>query len=258
MEKKKNVIRETDAEAVRLAKTLIRTARFGALAVLDPENGAPVASRVGVATDVDGGPLILISMLSAHTGALLADARCSLLVGEPGKGDPLTYPRMAISCTGVRLQAGTPEQERARRRYLNRHPKANLYAGFSDFFFLRLEPLRASLIGGFGKAYLLDRPDLLVTDTAAVLSLAEAEQAAIVHMNEEHRELIGIYAKAFIGAGGDGWKITGIDPDGLDLASGSAIGRVFFQEPLIDAGDLQKILVDLAASGRRVLSEKRA
>ena len=43
MEKKKNVIRETDAEAVRLAKTLIRTARFGALAVLDPENGAPVA-----------------------------------------------------------------------------------------------------------------------------------------------------------------------------------------------------------------------
>ena len=166
-------------------------------------------------------------MLSAHTGALLADARCSLLVGEPGKGDPLTYPRMAISCTGVRLQAGTPEQERARRRYLNRHPKANLYAGFSDFFFLRLEPLRASLIGGFGKAYLLDRPDLLVTDTAAVLSLAEAEQAAIVHMNEEHRKSIGIYAKAFIGAGGDGWKITGIDPDGLDLASGSAIGRVF-------------------------------
>ena len=36
-EDKKNVIRETDAEAIRLAKTLIRTARFGALAVLDPK-----------------------------------------------------------------------------------------------------------------------------------------------------------------------------------------------------------------------------
>ncbi|TIT59285.1 MAG: HugZ family protein, partial [Mesorhizobium sp.] len=86
VDRKKDVIRETDAAAVRLAKTLIRGARFGALAVIDPETGAPLASRVGVATDSDGAPLILVSMLSAHTGALLADPRCSLLVGEPGKG----------------------------------------------------------------------------------------------------------------------------------------------------------------------------
>ena len=77
-ERKKDVIRETDAEAIRLAKTLIRTARYGALAVLDPETGAPLASRVGVATDVDGAPLILVSLLSAHTGRSLPirAARC--------------------------------------------------------------------------------------------------------------------------------------------------------------------------------------
>ncbi|TIW22339.1 MAG: HugZ family protein, partial [Mesorhizobium sp.] len=37
VDRKKDVIRETDAAAVRLAKTLIRGARFGALAVIDPE-----------------------------------------------------------------------------------------------------------------------------------------------------------------------------------------------------------------------------
>ncbi|RUY85655.1 HugZ family protein, partial [Mesorhizobium sp. M7A.F.Ca.CA.001.10.2.1] len=70
-EPKKDVIRETDAEAIRLAKTLLRSARFGALAVIEPQTGSPLASRVGVATDIDGAPLILVSMLSAHTGALL-------------------------------------------------------------------------------------------------------------------------------------------------------------------------------------------
>jgi putative heme iron utilization protein len=257
MEKKTNVIRETDAEAVRLARTLIRTARFGALAVLEPETGAPLASRVGVATDIDGAPLILVSMLSAHTKALIADARCSLLLGEPGKGDPLAYPRISIACRASQLLGETPDQARAERRYLNRHPKARLYAGLGDFFFFRLEPVRASLNGGFGKAYLLDQPDL-VTDMAVALSLAEAEQAALDHMNSDHRDAIAVYAKAFAGAGEGDWTMTGIDPDGLDLASGDEFRRVIFAEPLADAGDLRKILVNLAASGRRALSEKSA
>src|SRR5262245_41074057 len=123
MDKKTNVIRETDAQAVRLARTLIRTARYGAIAVLEPKDGAPLASRVAVATDSDGAPIMLVSALSAHTGALVADSRCSLLVGEPGKGDPLAYPRMSISCSARRLERGTQDHARAERRYLNRHPK---------------------------------------------------------------------------------------------------------------------------------------
>ena len=50
-DRNKDVIRETDAEAIRLARTLIRSARFGALAVIEPATGSPLASRVGVATE---------------------------------------------------------------------------------------------------------------------------------------------------------------------------------------------------------------
>ena len=87
-DKPKDVIRETDVEAIRLAKTLTRAARFGALAVIDPETGAPLASRVGVATDADGTPLILVSQLSAHTPAIMKDPRCSLLRSQRGTIDP--------------------------------------------------------------------------------------------------------------------------------------------------------------------------
>ena len=112
---------------------------------------------MAVATDIDGTPVILVSTLSAHTAALDADPRCSLLVGEPGKGDPLAHPRITHrlqrSAAGTRNARGT----RVRRRYLNRHPKAELYAGFADFAFFRLEPRGASLNGGFGRAYRLSR-----------------------------------------------------------------------------------------------------
>ncbi len=253
MVEKKSVIRETDAEAVRLAATLICTARYGALAVLDPDSGAPLASRVGTATDMDGAPLILVSMLSAHTKALIADLRCSLLVGEPDKGDPLAYPRITISCNALQLPGNTPEQARAERRYLNRHPKAKLYVGLGDFYFFRLEPERASLNGGFGKAYNLGRSDL-VTQSTAVQALAESEQSAIDHMNSDHRDAISVYARAFAGAGDRDWRITGIDTEGLDLAAGDETRRVFFPESLADAGDLRKVLVELAAAGRRALA----
>ena len=248
-EPKKDVIRQTDAEAVRLAKTLVRSARYGALAVLEPGTGTPLASRVGVATDADGAPLVLVSLLSAHTRAMLADPRCSLLVGEPGKGDPLAHPRITLVCHAAKLERETTDHARAERRYLNRNPKAKLYSGLGDFSIFRLEPERASLNGGFGKAYLLDRGDLVLTG-AAVETLAASEQSALDHMNADHPDAIAAYAQHFTRASGNGWVMTGIDVDGIDLASGDEARRVFFPAPLDDARNLRTVLVDLAREAR--------
>ncbi len=248
-EKKKDVIRETDAESIRLAKTLMRSARHGAISFLDPNTGAPSINRVGVATDLDGTPLILVSMLAAHTPAILADPRCSLLVGLVGKGDPLAHPRISLSCRAVKLERGSADHARAERRYLNRNPKAKLYAGLGDFFFFRLEPELGSLNAGFGKAYLLTRADLLVAGPIND-ALAASEQGALDHMNSDHLDAIAVYARHFAKASGDGWVATGFDADGIDLASGDESRRVFFPEPLKAAADLRLALVDLAKAGR--------
>ena len=248
-DKPKDVIRETDAGAIRLAKTLIRSARFGALAVIEPGTGAPLASRVGAATDADGTPLIIVSQLSAHTKAILADPRCSLLLGEPGKGDPLAHPRITLICRATKLEPGTPARARAERRYLNRNPKAKLYVGLSDFSFFRLEVERASLNGGFGKAYLLTRGDIIL-DGPAVEALAESEQRAVDHMNDDHLDAITNYARHFAMADGGGWVMTGIDVDGMDLAAGDETRRVFFASPLKDAQDMRMVLVEMAKEAR--------
>ena len=140
-----SVIRPTDMAALKLARRLVREARFAALSVVEPGTGHPFASRVLVGTDIDGVPVILTSMLATHTKALISDPRCALLLGEPGRGDPLAWPRITVLCDAERLEREGESDSRTRRRFLRRHPKAGLYAGFADFSFFRLVPKSASL-----------------------------------------------------------------------------------------------------------------
>ena len=246
MAEQKNVIRETDAEGIRLARTLLRTARYGALAALEPETGAPLASRVAVATEVGGDPLILVSQLSDHTGAILADPRCSLLLGEPGPGDPLAHPRISLVCRAQKLERGAPASEEAKRRYLNRHPKAKLYADFKDFSFFRLEIEKAGLNGGFARAYRLDRGDIVLSGPA-IGTIAADEQSVLTHMNADHAVALDFYARHFAGARDSGWRAVAIDPEGMDLRRGDAIRRVFFPAEVIDLSGLRKTLADMSA-----------
>lgn len=166
-EKRENILRETDDEARTLARRLIDEARYAALAFADPKTGYPAASQVLIATDVDGCPTLLASRLAGHTKALLESGKCGLLVGEPGKGDPMAWPRMSLQCDAVPVAADAPHRTAIRERFLEKNPKAKLYADFGDFLFFRLEPTLASLNGGFGKAYALTSADLKVNGKAA-------------------------------------------------------------------------------------------
>ena len=161
------ILRDADDEASALAARLLGSARHGTLAVLEPGSGHPLASRTAFACDTDGAPIILVSRLAAHTAALEADPRCSLLVGEPGSGDPLAHPRMTLIGRARPLQRGAAEGARARERFLAAHPKSALYADFADFSFWRIEAARASLNGGFGRAWLLDGEPLRAALAAA-------------------------------------------------------------------------------------------
>ena len=156
-----NPIRSTDDEARVLARALLENARFGALGVIEPDSGAPMVTRIAVATDGNFVPLTLISTLSQHTKALQQNPECSLLIGEPGqKGDPLTHPRLTLQCCASFIERESDESSHLRERYLEQVPKAALYIDFGDFQLARLNVRRAFLNGGFGKAYLLNADDL--------------------------------------------------------------------------------------------------
>ncbi|WP_394688202.1 HugZ family protein [Hoeflea sp.] len=238
-------IRDTNDEARQLARRLVRGARFAAIGVLEPETGFPFTSRVLSGTDTDGTPVILVSGLSVHTTALLADPRASLLFGEPGKGDPLAHPRIALRTRAVRVSREDEGHVALRARFISRHPKAALYADFPDFTFFRMVPESASLNGGFGKAYVLEASDFLI-ESPAISDLAAIEPGAIEHMNTDHASSADAYARAFAGSKRAGWKVCGIDCAGLDLANGDELIRIEFEEPLTDANQLRAILVNLS------------
>ncbi len=251
-----DVLREMDDSAIRLIRRLMRSARHAVIATLEPGSGNPIATRIGIATDHDGTPITLVSALAAHTPALLADPRCSLLVGELGKGDPLAYPRMTISAKAREIFKGTDEYARIEWRYLSHLPKSKLYAGLGDFRFFRLEPENTKLNGGFGRAYQVDAQDWLSLSPVNT-ELAAAEKNAVDHMNRDHADAIALYARYF-GKLPDGkWRITGIDVDGFDIADGDESARIFFSKPLESAKDMHMTLVRMAGEARTGLEADR-
>lgn len=147
------VFRDADPETMARLRALVAASRHGALATIEPETGHPVATRVGLAVLEDGSPLIFVSMLAAHTPALLNDPRCSLLVGDIGRGDPLAHPRATLYCLAERIRRETETGSSALARYLAANPKAKLYAGLPDFILFCLKVERVTFNGGFGKAF---------------------------------------------------------------------------------------------------------
>jgi hypothetical protein len=238
-----------DFDPGALAKSLLRGTRAGTLGTLDRHTGHPFASLVNVATDLDGSPVILTSRLSTHTANLEADGRASVLLAQTGKGDPLAHPRLTVLGAFARVERDGADAGRVRRRFLARHPKSELYAGFGDFAFWRMQVASAHLNGGFARAADLTARDVL-TDLAGADELIAAEQGAIEHMNSDHADATRLYATKLLGEDDGPWRISGLDPDGADLAAGDRTARLAFRERVTSGGALRQALVALAKEAR--------
>src|ERR1700676_5699526 len=112
-------------DAARVAKSLLRRSRQGALATLMAGSGDPYGSLVNVASHADGTPILLISRLALHTKNILADSRVSLMLDERAEGDPLEGSRIMLA--GHAEQAHSDDAASLRRRYLNAHPSAEAF-----------------------------------------------------------------------------------------------------------------------------------
>lgn len=244
-EKRKDVLQTVDADVRRHVKELVRSARYGALGTLDPETGAPSVSRVALATLPSGEPGFFISALAAHQRNLMADNRCSLLVGEIGKGDPLAHPRMTLIGKAVRLEDG-PEKDNFRFRYRTKNAKSKLYQDLPDFSYWKFLTTKASLNAGFGKAY-APTPSDLATVMPNGEDWYQIEAGVIEHMNDDHAGAVDKYASK-AGGSGTGWRLACIDPEGLDLVKGDDVLRLWFDTPLHSTREIRPRLVALAKS----------
>jgi heme iron utilization protein len=236
-----------DFDAGRLARSLLRRSRQGALATLMVGSGDPYCSLVNLASHSDGSPILLISRLALHTRNILGDPRVSLMLDERAEGDPLEGARIMLA--GRAEEAGGDAVALLRRRYLNAHPSADAFVDFGDFSFFRIRPTGTHLVAGFGR--ILDlKPKAFLTDISDCSALLEAEPGAIEHMNADHREAMNLYATRLLGAEAADWRCTGCDPDGIDLQAGAQTLRLDFPSRVTSPGELRKMLVKLADEAR--------
>jgi putative heme iron utilization protein len=233
---------EAHAEAVADAKRLMRLARTGALATLEAAGGAPLTTLIGVASDFDGAPLFLFSTLSRHTRNLAHDPRASLLLtGSHERGDPLNHPRVTLSGRVERRS-----EPRAKVRYLQRNPKAGLYAGFADLALFQLQIDDVHFNGGFGRAAPL-KPAEVLASREGEAALTEAEERLVADVNA-----LGEAALARLAGhrtSRPAWRAIGLDGEGLDLAAGARAARAQFATPAHDPEGWRGRLDELLAAG---------
>ena len=114
---------------------------------------APSLSFVPYAIDAAHGALLLhVSALAAHTRQMQAQPAVSLLVcAAEADGQPVhALQRVALQGQAALLQGD--DADAARTAYLARFPEAEPMTALADFRFVRLTPLGARHVAGFGAA----------------------------------------------------------------------------------------------------------
>jgi heme iron utilization protein len=236
--------RKSDFDPQNAAKKLLREGRSGALATLMAGSGDPYCSLVNFATAADGAPLLLLSRLALHTKNILADPRVSLMIDERKAGDPLEGARVMLMG-----RAEATEDPEARRRYLDRQPEAEAFAGFGDFGFYRIALTHAHLVAGFGRIVDLKPQDILI-DLAGMEALIAAEADVVAHMNRDQRDAARLYATKLLGARDGDWRCAGYDPEGLELQDGRTALRLTFPRRVDEPSMLRHVLKQLADRAR--------
>ncbi|MEN3976516.1 DUF2470 domain-containing protein [Emcibacter sp. SYSU 3D8] len=229
------------SNAAEAARFLIRRTGRGALGTL-MEDGTPYVSLVEFVCDGGGAPVTLISDLAQHTMNLRRAPSASLLVD--GSGGTLDGPRVTLVGTMRPIEAAALAD-----RFVAQHSSAATYAGFADFGLWRLAVEKAHLVSGFGRIAWIDGAALLLPD-AAWTALAEAESGIVSHMNEDHADAISLYATVLKGASPGDWRMTGIDPEGFDIADGTRRLRLTFDTFVGSSQEARTALVDLVKRAR--------
>jgi heme oxygenase (biliverdin-IX-beta and delta-forming) len=236
-----------DFDPGKLARSLLRRRREGALATLMAGSGAPYCSLVNVASHPDGSPILLVSQLAIHTRNMLVDPRVSLMLDERAAGDPLEGARIMLLGKAEPVEAC--DLQTVRRRYLNAHPSAQAFVDFKDFSFYRIRSSGTHLVAGFGRIVDL-KPEQFLTDISDAAALIEAEQGALDHMNSDHQDAMNLYATKLLGAEQADWRCTGCDPGGIDLQAATGILRLEFPKAVTGPGELRETLLKLADVAR--------
>jgi len=248
---------DASSDPAKRCRQLLRRSTLATLATAERDRGGwPYASLAQVAVAHDLTPLLLLSDLADHTKNFAEDDRVSLLFDDArALENPLTGARVTVQGR-VRRLGDSAADDRLRARYLARHPAAADYAAFGDFNFYRVAPERLHLVAGFGRIHWLAAADVM-PDPARTGALAEAEADILAHMNADHADAVDLYAGAVLADAPPGWRMTGIDPEGIDLQREGVHLRLDIESGISDGATARAALAGLVKTIRAAKGLKR-
>ena len=217
--------------------------------------GRPYVSLVATACDMDASPILLLSDLAQHTKNLAAGPSVSLLFEDvAGHPDPLAGPRLTL--LGRAERRDDPRALALRREIGIPHTLAELGAAIGKDIepgrFAELAEMAAKDPTAGSNPVKVEAAELRFSADAR--PLADAEPEILEHMNRDHAEAIELYANRLIGRQGAGWRMTGIDPEGIDLRrsmeAGGETARLDFEAPVLTAAAARLALAGLAQRAR--------
>ena len=225
-------------EAIRVARTLLRTNRVTTLATLDP-GGYPYSTVTNLIVEPDGVPAVFMAGLSIHARNIEADPRVSMTVAD-SRTDVMITPRLTLSGCAQRVPADETAELKA--RYVERFPKSKLYLGLPDALFYRVHPQAVQLNGGPAQNANSVTPEDLLTDLGTASALMAEAPALVSSLNDdEHAARLAAVA----GANPGRWRVSAIDPEGIDLSTPSDLARVWFTDPVTTREDFNTALAGL-------------
>ena len=70
-------------------------------------------------------------------------------------------------------------------------------------------------------------------------------------MHDDHADAVQLYATRLLGRSGEGWTMTGVDPEGADLRRAGEIARLPFGRLVQDSEQARGELVRLVKHARQ-------
>lgn len=228
------------------ARTLLARVGIGTLCTIArAPAGYPYGSFVTYGLERAGDPVFLVSTLAEHTQNLLADARASLLVAEPGDGDPLARSRATLVGRCVRL--AREEDASAREAFVAAHPDAGYYADYQDFAFWRLGVEAMRYIGGYGRMSWVELDAWRAAEPDPVAPFAPG---ILEHMNADHADAMVLLCRTLSRATDtSAARMVQVDRYGFEMSATTGQGprpiRLAFRSPVTTAEDVRRELIAL-------------
>lgn len=147
-------------------RQLLSIRRTAALATLPPGDDArqaamPMVSFVPLAIDPAAGAFVIhVSALAAHTRNLQRQPMVSLLITAPEEPGQPVHALERVTVFGRATELAADDAAESRKAYLGRFPEAEPMTALPDFRFVRITPLGARHVAGFGAARDLSAEEL--------------------------------------------------------------------------------------------------